>query len=403
MEASGTPSHRVGEDRSTTPAPNGAPGLPLARSSPGLRPRPARLTKCSTVRRHSSSTCRARSGCSAPKRFRGMPRTANTEQLPRLRHGRELHDIRNTSGVLPSNPDGWLRSPRRGGPGIARRARRTQGASYAPSASADPTGSRPRAVRALSRRDRARCARPTSRVPRRGSTEPTAAARRFRNRRSSPSSPHPETAVRLGRSAGEDIDNVRRITPISAGRFFDRTALDLLLTPKAAGHFAATRRAILRAAAPTRDPRFNDFSLCVSVMPPLLRASDESLSRRSAADLASVLPGRARRARGSRSRDAGAGTMTRRAQRCGTSSAHLDPRRSRLPCYGPRPCQRTWLSARTGTVIWSIGGRLGASQGRQDRPVQPRHASVRLGVATDHDRPAAVASPPLDRRGSRRT
>ena len=273
MEASGTPSHRVGEDRSTTPAPNGAPGLPLARSSPDLRPRPARLTKCSTVRRHSSSTCRARSGCSAPKRFRGMPRTAHTEQLPRLRHGRELHDIRNTSGVLPSNPDGWLRSLPRGGPGIARRARRTQGASYAPSASADPTGSRPRAVRALSRRDRARCARPTSRVPRRGSTEPTAAARRFRNRRSSPSSPHPETAVRLGRSAGEDIDNVRRITPISAGRFFDRTALDLLLTPKAAGHFAATRRAILRAAAPTRDPRFNDFSLCVSVMPPLLRAS----------------------------------------------------------------------------------------------------------------------------------
>jgi hypothetical protein len=59
MEASGTPSHRIGEDRSTTPAPNGAPGLPLARSSPGLRPRSARLTKCSTVRQQAktSTTC----------------------------------------------------------------------------------------------------------------------------------------------------------------------------------------------------------------------------------------------------------------------------------------------------------------------------------------------------------
>jgi hypothetical protein len=33
------------------------------------------------------------------------------------------------------------------------------------------------------------------------------------------------------------------------------------------------RRSILPTAAPTRDPRFNDFSLCVCVMPPLLRAS----------------------------------------------------------------------------------------------------------------------------------
>ena len=232
---------------------------------------PARLTKCSTVRRYSSSTCRARSGCSAPKRFRGMQRTARTEQLPRLRHGRELHDIRKTSGVLPSNPDavGSGRCPARDPAKLAE----------LDESKGPPTGSPTRAVRAPSRRDRARCSRPTSRMPRRGSTEPTAAVRRFRNRRSSASSPHPETAVRLGRSACEDIGNVRRITPLarhpeeSAGRFFDGTALDLLLTPKAAGHFAATRRSILRAAAPTRDPRFNDFSLCVSVMLPLLRAS----------------------------------------------------------------------------------------------------------------------------------
>ena len=274
MEASGTPSHRAGEDRSRTPEPNGAPGLSLARDLAPIgahartshevldRP-PLFLVDVSSSIRLLSTEAISRDAAHGPHRTAPAPSSrARTARHPEHQRCAPQQSRR-----------GWLRSLPRRGPGIARRARRTQGASYAPSASADPTGSRPRAVRALSRRDRARCARPTSRVPRRGSTEPTAAARRFRNRRSSPSSPHPETAVRLGRSAGEDIDNVRRITPISAGRFFDRTALDLLLTPKAAGHFAATRRAILRAAAPTRDPRFNDFSLCVSVMPPLLRAS----------------------------------------------------------------------------------------------------------------------------------
>jgi hypothetical protein len=61
MKASGRRAIMVGEDRSTTREPNGAPGLSLARSNP-RSPMLARLTKkCSTVHRYSSSTCRARS------------------------------------------------------------------------------------------------------------------------------------------------------------------------------------------------------------------------------------------------------------------------------------------------------------------------------------------------------
>ena len=55
-----------------------------AQSSPGLRPGPARLTKCSTVRPPFLVDVSSSTGCSAPKRFRGMPRTAHTEQLPRF-------------------------------------------------------------------------------------------------------------------------------------------------------------------------------------------------------------------------------------------------------------------------------------------------------------------------------
>ena len=171
---------------------------------------PARLTKCSTVRRYSSSTCRARSGCSAPKRFRAMQRTARTEQLPRLRHGRELHDIRKTSGVLPSDADAlapiaappWTRqsSPSSTNPRGHFRSWRVSGPTGSPESSRSRLSSRPRSLLSADQ----------------SSDEPTAAVRRFRNRRSSASSPHPETAVRLGRSACEDIGNVRRITPLSA-------------------------------------------------------------------------------------------------------------------------------------------------------------------------------------------
>jgi hypothetical protein len=94
-----TPSHIVGEDRSRTPDPNGAPGLSLVRDIARSAPMPHASRSARPYAAVPRRACRARSGRSAPKRFRGMQRTARTGQLPRLRHRRELHDIRKASAV----------------------------------------------------------------------------------------------------------------------------------------------------------------------------------------------------------------------------------------------------------------------------------------------------------------
>ena len=201
--------------------------------------------------------CRARLGCSAPKRFRGMQRTARTEQPPPPSRARTA---RHSGRPAVCSPAIQTRLAPVAGPPEIRQSS---------TSSTNPRGLPPvrrlRAVRAPSRRDRARCSRPTSRMPRRGSTEPTAA---IEGVASSP--------IRNGRVGSIGMRRHRQRAShhaVISGTLLRQNCARFAPHAEGCWHFAATRRSILTAAAPTRDPRFNDFSLCVSVMPPLRRAS----------------------------------------------------------------------------------------------------------------------------------
>ena len=208
--------------------------------------------------------CRARLGCSAPKRFRGMQRTARTEQPPPSSRARTARHPEDQRCAPQRSRRGWLRSLARPRSGKARRARRIQGASHR---FADSSRSRPKQ------------ARPRSLL----STNQSNAATRF-NRTDCGHAPISKQAV-VGVVAASG--NGRAVGSIGMRRHRQRASHHAVISgtllrqncarfaPHAEGCWPLRRHKKVNssAAAPTRDPRFKDFSLCVSVMPPLLRAS----------------------------------------------------------------------------------------------------------------------------------